>query len=85
MRKLICALVLVLAAGEVKADWPTVRTGALDPRTHAAVAAPARLQPVVGSVKQTSHFANPFTKKARYSAVTFNPVSGTFGKTKFKR
>ncbi len=85
MRKLILALVLVLSAGEVKADWPTVRTGALDPRTHAATVAPARLQPVVGSVKQTSHFANPITKKARFSALTFNPVSGTVGKTRFRR
>lgn len=85
MRKLICALVLALAAGEVRADWPTVRTGALDPRTHAATVAPARLQPVVGSVKQTSSHTNPFTKKARYSALTFNPLSGTFATTKFKR
>lgn len=86
MRNLIRAVVAVAAlAGEGRAQWPVVRTGTLDAKTRAPAVAPARLQPVVGSVRRESHFANPITKKARYSALTFNPVGGTFSKTVFRR
>ncbi len=67
------------------APGPTVRTATINPRTGAPTSAITRLQPVIGSVQRTSHFSNPFTHKAKYSGVTYNPVLGTFGTQKFKR
>ena len=67
------------------APGPTVRTATINPRTGAPTSAVTRLQPVIGSVQRTSHFSNPFTHRAKYSGVTYNPVLGTFGTQKFKR
>ncbi len=67
------------------APGPTVRTATINPRTGTPTSAVTRLQPVIGSVQRTSHFSNPFTHKAKYSGVTYNPVLGTFGTQKFKR
>lgn len=67
------------------APGPTVRTATINPRTGTPTSAVTRLQPVIGSVQRTSHFSNPFTHRAKYSGVTYNPVHGTFGTQKFKR
>ena len=67
------------------APGPTVRTATINPRTGTPTSAVTRLQPVIGSVQRTSHFSNPFTHRAKYSGVTYNPVHGTFGTQKFRR
>ena len=67
------------------APGPTVRTATINPRTGTPTSAVTRLQPVIGSVQRTSHFSNPFTHRAKYSGVTYNPVLGTFGTQKFRR
>ena len=67
------------------APGPTVRTATSNPRTGTPTSAVTRLQPVIGSVQRTSHFSNPFTHRAKYSGVTYNPVHGTFGTQKFRR
>ena len=92
MRKCIALVALVVAgsqtahAGSPGAHHgPTVRTATINPLSGAPVSVVTRLQPVVGSVQRTSHFSNPFTHRAKYSGVTYNPVHGTFGTQKFKR
>ncbi len=67
------------------APGPTVRTATINSLSGQPISVVTRLQPVVGSVQRTSHFSNPFTHKAKFSGVTYNPVLGTFGTQKFRR
>ena len=67
------------------APGPPVRTATINSLSGQPISVVTRLQPVVGSVQRTSHFSNPFTHRAKYSGVTYNPVHGTFGTQKFKR
>ena len=92
MRKLVALVALVVAGSQMAYAGspgahrgPTVRTATINPLSGTPVSAVTRLQPVVGSVQRTSHFSNPFTHKAKYSGVTYNPVHGTFGTQKFRR
>jgi hypothetical protein len=95
MRNFGVAVVLVLLAGA--ADPQTlqagdllanhgsyIRTATVNTRGD-VVPAVTRLHPVIGSVQRTGHFTNPFTHKAKYSGVTYNPLQGTFGTQTFKR
>lgn len=90
MRKLIVALILFgtwagegLAAGAPR--YPLMRTAALDSRTGSVHTAVTRVQPVVGSLQRTSRFRNPFTHKAKYEMLTYNPLLGSFQPVKFRR
>lgn len=99
MKKMLATVVLALVAvpvvqagdsgvfaGGISGNRPpTARTVVIDPRSGIAVPAVTRLHPVVGSVQRTSHFANPFTHKAKYSSVNYNPVLGSFSTQKFRR
>jgi hypothetical protein len=90
MRGILIALVLALSAGAAAAGNGTIpkgfaRTATIAPRSSAPIPVTAKLQPVVGSVQRTSHFANPLTHKAKYQSAVFNPVSGQFGALKFRR
>ena len=79
MKKIIAAVVLMLlAAPAVHAQNPI---SVYSPNRETAT----RLQPVVGSVKQKSHFTNPFTHKAKYTGVVYNPTLGNFGTQKFRK
>ncbi|AWM41181.1 hypothetical protein GobsT_02080 [Gemmata obscuriglobus] len=89
-RILIAVLVQVLVAGHVNAEWvkksgTTVPTATVNPLSVTPAPAVGQLQPIVGSVRRTSHFTNPFTHKAKYSYGTYNPISGQFGTGVFRR
>jgi hypothetical protein len=92
MRKLIAAVgvLMALAAGQAHAGEPNpliasgITTGphVLD---HLKATNGMRPQPVVGSVRRTGHFTNPFTHKARYTQKVLNPATGHVGTMKFRR
>jgi len=91
-KRIVVSAVLVLLvtaptvqAGGKLAGVPTVRTAVIDPRSGLAIPAVTKLHPVIGSVQRTSHITNPFTHKAKYSSVNYNPILGTFGTQKFKQ
>jgi hypothetical protein len=90
-RILIAVLVQVLVAGHVNAaGWSkrngtTVPTATVTPLSATPVPAVAQLQPIVGSVQRTSRFTHPLTHKAKYSYGTYNPISGQFGISTFRR
>jgi hypothetical protein len=85
---MIAAAVLVLGAGVTEASGAPARSlngrGAYVERySGTPVSVPARLQPVVGSVKP-GH-TNLLTGKTKYSSAVYNPVLGSFGTYKFRR
>lgn len=63
---------------------PQIRPIISSPRGD-VVPAVTRLHPVIGSVQRTGHFTNPITHKTKYSALMYNPLSGTFGTQKYRR
>lgn len=88
---LIAAVLLVLGAGAASAGEGRsarglfARTATVAPRSASPIPVVAKLQPVVGSVQRTGHFTNPFTHKAKYANTVYNPVSGQFGTSVFRR
>ena len=90
MRSVLVAAVMMAFAGAASAGdfplgGPTARTVALDARSGGAVPVVTRLQPVVGSVQRTGHFAHPHTGKTKYTGTVYNPVLGQFGTHTFRR
>jgi hypothetical protein len=91
MRKLLiaAAAIMVLGSGSARAGGPFDLVGGggriIDGLSGRPSAAPVRLQPVVGSVQRTGHFNNPFTHKAKYTKMVYNPLTGHFGRMKFKQ
>ena len=82
------AVALLLSTSAQAADnWtqglPT-QSPLVNLRGDTSVPPVTRLHPVVGSIQRTSHFTNPFTHKAKYSSVMYNPVLGSFSKHKFR-
>ncbi|MCI0703308.1 MAG: hypothetical protein L0241_19695 [Planctomycetia bacterium] len=63
----------------------TRRTVLFDGRTGLVVPTVTRVQPVIGSIQRKSHFANPFTHKARYTGTVYDPQLGQFSKHHFRR
>lgn len=89
-RILIAVLVQVLVAGHADAGWlrksgTTAPTAVVTPYSTTPRPARAKLQPVVGSVRQLSHFTNPLTHKAKYGYTAYNPLSGQFQTNVFRR
>ncbi len=41
--------------------------------------------PVVGSVKRSGLFVNPFSGRTRYTGKAYNPTTGRFGKYHFRQ
>jgi hypothetical protein len=79
------ALILLLTTSAPAGDNWTVGLPAQSPLVVLQNPCPAtRLQPVVGSVQRKSHFTNPFTHKAKYTNVMYNPILGTFSKQKYR-
>jgi hypothetical protein len=91
MKRIFVAVVLMLllvsSANRAEAGNRKLfaRSAVINSRTGMPIPVTTRLQPVIGSVQRTSHFANPFTHKARYTSTVYNPVLGTFGNYKFRR
>jgi len=80
------ALALLLSTSATRADNWTQGLPKQSPLVNLQGTSPqvTRLHPVVGSIQRTSHFTNPFTHKAKYSSVMYNPVLGSFAKHKFR-
>lgn len=95
MRKMVAAVAVLVAltAGTADAGEPhhLIHAGvntAPRPLDYLGVhptPSGTRLQPVVGSVRRSGHFTNPFTHKAKYTQMVYNPLTGHFGKMKFRR
>ena len=88
MRAAIAIAVVVLSASVAEAAGGPARSlngrGAyVERHIGTPVAVPARLQPVVGSVR--SGHTNPITGKSNYKSAVYNPVNGSFGTYKFRR
>ena len=90
MKKWILAAVAVASLAAEAGAWgepnhPFAHTAVPIPTTGAVFEAARRPQPVVGSVRRTGRFANPFTHRAKYEKTVYLPLQGTFGKMQFKQ
>jgi hypothetical protein len=92
MRRLLAAAVVVMAVAAEQADAKDPRGEGLfgrgviiDRNNGSVIPATTRLHPVIGSTQVTSHFNLPFTHKARYSTMMYNPLLGSFSSRSFKR
>jgi hypothetical protein len=89
----VVALVLMASASSQTARASDVLGVPHTPNLRPVIASPrgevvpqvTRLHPVIGSVHRVGHFTNPFTHKAKYSSLSYNPLLGSFSTQTFKR
>jgi hypothetical protein len=90
MQKLFAAVAVVLLASATASAGDPLRVGTggnrvIENLSGYSVPSVTRLHPVVGSIQRHGRFTNPFTHKAKYTQMVYNPNLGTFGRMKFRQ
>lgn len=92
MRRILAAAVVMVTfavgqadAKEPRGDGVFGKGVVIDRNNGSVIPTTTRLHPVIGSTQVTSHFNLPFSHKARYTTMMYNPLLGSFSSRTLKR